>query len=57
MCYFQDLPGEYSATLTINNLSADLSGKANKLTVTNSEGTTEYMFQLELGAKPEVGKF
>ena len=42
--------------LTIKNLSADLSGKTNKLTVTNQEGTTEYLFMLELGAKPEVGE-
>ena len=34
-----------------------MAGKTNKLVVTNDEGTTEYEFTLQLGDKPQPGKF
>ena len=43
-------------TLTINELTSEMAGKKNKLTVTNDEGTTEYVFVLEVGEKPMAGE-
>lgn len=48
----EDVRGEYSATLNIMKVTPEMSGKVNKLIVTNEEGTTEYVFKLELGEKP-----
>ena len=54
---FQDLPGEYSVTLTINNLQKEDVGHENELVITNDEGSTTYKFILEIGSKPPSGNF
>ncbi len=41
--------------MTIKNLRRELAGQRNKLTVTNSEGSTDYFFKLEMGEKPPAG--
>jgi len=51
----QDLPGEYSVTLTINSLQMEDVGRENELVITNDEGSTTYKFILEIGSKPPSG--
>jgi len=52
---FQDLPGEYSVTLTINGLQKEDVGRENELIINNDEGSTTYKFILEIGSKPPSG--
>jgi hypothetical protein len=50
------LPGQWEVTLTINALSKeDVEGK-NSLTITNAEGKTDYVFELQTGKQPPPEK-